>query len=137
MTGFANITASNGWAMAATGAFIVFLGLVALTVVISQLHRLLSLFESWSKSASRNDTGVELAVRETRAVSPPSILTLDEVKMIYRPLAEQLGEWFELAQLFELSRKMDLPHPHLSIRQLREANILLSNDKGQFCWNQS
>jgi len=137
LTGFANITATNGWAMAATGAFIVFVGLVALAFVISQLHKLLLIFERWTQSASKDRKGVDAATRETPAFSPPSILALDELKIIYRPLAEQLGEWFELAQLYELSRKMDLPHPHISIRQLREANILLSNDRGQFCWNPS
>ena len=45
MYGFENITANNGWAMAFVGATIVFLGLVVLALVISQIHKVLNLWE--------------------------------------------------------------------------------------------
>ena len=45
MYGIDNITANNGWAMAAVGATIVFLGLVVLSFVISQIHKILELWE--------------------------------------------------------------------------------------------
>ncbi len=136
MTGLENISATNGWAMAATGAFIVFVGLVALAFVISQLHKLLSFFEGHYRFIKKSFAPAEVSLRKSPPTAPPSVLTVAELKLIYRPLAEQLGDWFELSDLYRLSRKMDLPHPHLSIRQLREARILLPNDKGQFFWSQ-
>lgn len=45
MIGIENITNNNGWAMAAVGASIVFLGLVVLSFVISQIHKILKLWE--------------------------------------------------------------------------------------------
>ena len=45
MYGFDNITANNGWAMAVVGASIVFAGLVVLSFVISQIHKILELWE--------------------------------------------------------------------------------------------
>ena len=45
MFGFDNITANNGWAMAAVGATIVFAGLVVLSFVISQIYKILELWE--------------------------------------------------------------------------------------------
>ena len=45
MYGFDNITANNGWAIAVIGASIVFAGLVILSFVISQIHKVLELWD--------------------------------------------------------------------------------------------
>ena len=41
-----NITSNNGWAMAVVGATTVFLGLAILSFVISQIHKILKLWEN-------------------------------------------------------------------------------------------
>lgn len=43
--GLEAIATHNGWAMAATGALIVFFGLVLLSTTISQLYRIIDLFD--------------------------------------------------------------------------------------------
>jgi hypothetical protein len=62
--------------------------------------------------------------------------TVSELCSIYRPLVEQLQEPFLLTQLFEKSKEMDLPHPHLSIKSLQEADVLVARGDGTFTWNQ-
>jgi hypothetical protein len=138
--GFDNIAANNGWAMAAVGATIVFLGLVVLSFVISQIHRILELVEK--KEAPRtHPEATEPAEKTLKVQAPapgtPHLPSASELVPIYRPLVEQLAEPFELSQLYELSNKMDLAHPHLSIKQLWEANVLVSKGDGTFTWNKS
>jgi Na+-transporting methylmalonyl-CoA/oxaloacetate decarboxylase gamma subunit len=53
LIGIENITSNNGWAMAAVGATIVFLGLVVLSFVISQIHKVLKLWEDREKYLDR------------------------------------------------------------------------------------
>ena len=53
MIGIENITNNNGWAMAAVGATIVFSGLVVLSFVISQIHKLLKIWDDRGKLLER------------------------------------------------------------------------------------
>ena len=137
MYGIENITANNGWAMAVVGASIVFTGLVALTVVISQIHKLLELWDEREKYLQRFKRQSPIQ-EEEKAEAPDHrehhAPSLDELTATYGPLVEQLEEPFELSQLFEIAKNKDLPHPHLSIKQLREAEILIANEDGTFTW---
>ena len=49
MFGIDNITNNNGWAMAVVGATTVFLGLIILSFAISQIHKILELWENRGK----------------------------------------------------------------------------------------
>jgi hypothetical protein len=138
--GFESITSNNGWAMAAVGATIVFSGLVVLSFVISQIHKLLILWDDrerligrFRKTAPADAAvaeNVEAPVYEERHL--PSV---DELAGIYLPIVEQLGEPFSLSQVFEIAIKNDLPHPHLSIQRLQEAGLLIARGDGTFTWN--
>jgi hypothetical protein len=136
--GIDNITANNGWAMALVGATIVFSGLVVLALVISQIHKILNLWEKRDevfarrKEKSRPDEAQTVAGSVYKERHLPAV---DELVSIYRPLVEQLKEPFDLVQLYEISNKMDLPHPNLSINKLREANILVARGDGTFTWS--
>ena len=132
MFGIDNITNSNGWAMAVVGATTVFLGLAVLSFVISQVHILLDFWENRNKKkASR------VAPPEDKAPAPQEqrLPTVSELCSIYRPLVEQLKEPFQLIQLHEKTKEMDLPHAHLSIKCLQEADILVAQGDGTFTWN--
>jgi hypothetical protein len=50
-------------------------------------------------------------------------------------LVEQLNQPFDLLQLFEISNKMDLPHPHLSLKYLQQAGVLVPQGDGTFTWD--
>ena len=52
MFGIDNITSNNGWAMAVVGATTVFVGLIVLSFVISQIHKILDFWESRGKKTS-------------------------------------------------------------------------------------
>ena len=138
MYGFDNIAANNGWAIAVVGASIVFAGLVALSFVISQIHKILEL---WEKRGVLKERQKEASpTDETQKIQGPlykaqHLPTVNDLISIYRPLVEQLKEPFEISQLFEISNKMDLAHPHLSIKQLWEADVLIARGDGTFTWN--
>ena len=109
MYGIDNITANNGWAMAAVGSTIVFLGLVALSFVISQIHNLLEFWEkrSEAKEAQKAESpSIETPKPKGPVYKVPQLPTVNDLISIYRPLAEQLKEPFELPQLFEISNKI-------------------------------
>jgi hypothetical protein len=136
--GFDNITANNGWAMALVGATIVFSGLVVLSFVISQIHKILNLWEKREELFARSKD--QSRPGEAQTVAGPvykerRLPNVDELVSIYRPLVEQLKEPFDLVQLYEISNKMDLPHPNLSINRLREAQILVAQNDGTFTWS--
>jgi hypothetical protein len=135
--GFDNITANNGWAMAFVGATIVFLGLVVLSFVISQIHKILYLWDKKEDLFARPGNGQRPAEKQTGAgpvYRERRLPNVDELVIIYRPLVERLKEPFDLVQLYQISNQMDLPHPNLSINRLREANILVAQGDGKFIW---
>jgi hypothetical protein len=136
--GFENITANNGWAMAVVGASIVFLGLVVLSFVISQVHKILKLWEQRDELLNRHKKQAQ--IEEPKTIKAPipiqrHLPSVSDLTSIYRPLVEQLKQPFELLQLFEISNKMDLPHPHLSIKHLQQAGVLVPQGDGTFTWD--
>ena len=124
--------------MAAVGATIVFLGLVVLSFVISQIHKVLKLWEDREKYLDRFKKKAPAAGEEDTDVpiyKERRLPAVDELANTYRPLVEKLKEPFELSQLFEIANKTELPHPHLSIQRLQEADILVAQGDGTFTWN--
>ncbi|MEJ2282755.1 MAG: OadG family protein, partial [Desulfobacterales bacterium] len=102
MFGIDNITNNNGWGMAAVGASIVFLGLVVLSTVIAQIHKILEFWENRNrKKASR----VMPPEDKAPALQEQRLPTVSELCSIYRPLVEQLQEPFQLIQLHEKTKK--------------------------------
>jgi len=136
--GFENISANNGWAIAVVGASIVFAGLVALSFVISQIHKILKLWENRNAVLERPKEKIPLAEAQKDrgpVYKKQHLPAVNDLISIYRPLVEQLKEPFELPQLFNIANKMDLAHPHLSIKQLWDADVLMAQGDGAFIWN--
>jgi len=132
MFGIDNITNNNGWAMAVVGATTVFLGLVVLSFVISQIHKILEFWENRGKKQARPKEPLK---DKGPAFQEKRLPTVSELCSIYRPLVEQLKEPFQLIHLFEKTKEMNLPHPHLSIKCLQEADVLVAQGDGTFIWN--
>ena len=132
MFGIDNITNNNGWAMAVVGATTVFVGLAVLSFVISQIHKILELWENWKKEKA---APVKPPKEEATAFQEQRLPTVSELCSIYRPLVEQLAEPFQLTQLYAKTKEMNLPHPHLSIKCLQESEILVAEGDGTFTWN--
>ena len=124
--------------MAAVGASIVFSGLVILSFVISQIHKILALWEGRGKYITQLKNLLRTRAAEkihALAFAQRQFPSADELAGDYAPVVDQLQKPFTLSQLFEAAKKNDLPHPHLSIQRLQEAGILVSEGDGTFSWN--
>ncbi len=137
MYGFEAITAHNGWSMAIVGASIVFSGLVILSLAISQLHKLLTMWENKGNFFNRNKKTSVNSTEEVLDLNLPErfFADINEAARLYHPLVEKLGQPFQLVQLYEVSRKKGFPHPHLTISLLRQAKVLVPEGDGVFFWN--
>jgi hypothetical protein len=124
MIGLEAISANNGWAMAVTGTLIVMSGLTALAFIISQLHKVIGLFEKRKGPAHG-----ALQTSEVNILSD-----LEATARMYKPLTKELGDTFQLTQLYRIFEKERLPHPHLTIRALRAAKHLQRSGEGLFSW---
>ena len=108
MIGIENITNNNGLAVAAVGAAIVFLGLVVLTFVISQIHKILKLWDEKEKFIERFKKKAPVAVAEKTdapVYSERHLPSVAELTRTYKPLVDQLNEPFKLSQLFEIANE--------------------------------
>ncbi len=135
MYGFEAISYYNGWAMALAGALIVFAGLVVLSTTIYIFPKILML---WEKRQIKYKMPIEVEPEEQQALSLPKQFPSDinEIANLYKPLIEELGETFYLADLYEISKKYDFPHPHITLAAFRDSEILIPHGEGVFTWNQ-
>ncbi len=133
MYGLEAISAQNGWAMAIAGALIVMAGLTVLSFVISQLHKIAALLEKGVEKRPEKKQAVKTVPQDSIAPKPPTF-DIDEAHERLKPLVAELGEPFELANLYELANNGQLPHVHLSIRSLRESGVIVPAGDGRFGW---
>ena len=133
MYGLDAISAANGWAMAVAGALIVMCGLSVLSFVISQLHKIAAVLEKGIDKKS-----VEAVSSRTEQITPALVkspaFNIAAARQSLAPLANELGEEFELKLLYEMAAANDLPHIHLSIRSLRESGVIVPSAEGHYRW---
>ena len=132
---FSRITAGNGWAMAALGITIDLTGLAILALIISRVPKLVGLMEkigSLFKKSPKAPSPKQVVTAKSDARSAEGVHKIAE---IYKDCAKGLGEVFQLAELYRSSEENGLPHPHLTIKSLREAGLLVSQGNGLFKWN--
>lgn len=136
MIGLESISANNGWAMAVTGAIIVMSGLAILSLIISQLHKIISLFEKKTIEEPQPEPAIDLAPSFAQQSAEADILhDLEAASRIYQALTG--GEQnFSLQKLYNICTKEQMPHPHLTIRSLRDAGLLLPSGEGLYHWKQ-
>ena len=138
MLGLKAISTNNGWEYAIVGICIVFSGLVILSIVISQLHKLLNLWE--------NRSAILSAMRENRKKAPlkspakeelsERALNLVEAKKQYRLLVSRLSDPFALPKLLRLAEKSGLHRPHSTLNDLIQAGIIEPDATGYFIWKE-
>jgi hypothetical protein len=135
--GLEAIQAHNGWAMAITGAVIVMAGLSILSFIISQLHRIIELVDGRSNRKSNDQTQTQQTCMPEFPTGAASLSDLNETMKRFRPLTQEIGSPFELTDLFQVLAQHDDPHPHLTIRSLREQGYLIPGGDCLFSWKQS
>jgi len=133
--GLEAISANNGWAMAITGPLIVMSGLIILSIIISQLHKLVAILDKKAKQPTEPPT--KSKVKSKDEISVPRILPNDilETAKIYQALIDKLEQPFELSDLYKVAAQNNFPHPILTVNRLRGAGILISEGEGLFIWN--
>lgn len=133
MYGLEAINHYNGWAMAFAGTLIVMTGLTVLSFIISQLHKVVDrpAREDAQKAPSTGSDDGEPDVGS--ATLWP--LNLTRCAEHLKPLSASLGSEFQLMDFIAVCIENDIPHPHLTIKCLRDAGILKPQGGGVFSWN--
>ena len=132
--GLEAIQAHNGWAMAITGAVIVMIGLSILSFIISQLHRIIALVDGRNNRNSKKKAEKGPALIPESKLQRPPLSDLGETMKQFQPLTLEIGNPFDLTALFQVFVQHDDPHPHLTIRSLREQGYLIPDGSGLFTW---
>ena len=134
MYGIDAINAANGWAIAVAGALIVMSGLAVLSFVISQLHKVIEFVES-RKQKDSVDTSAAVSVAEERDFNLEHPLTdLEKTAQHYRRITQELGDRFELKDLYSIFHTRSFPHPHITIRSLKDSGYLVPIGDSHFKW---
>jgi hypothetical protein len=122
--------------MAIVGAMIVFTGLVVLSLAISQLKKLITMVENRQKPTDKSGMPDEKSEKDNIQLPERWPEDIHEAADLYEPLFNKLGDAFPLAELYRLSEEHNYPHPHLTIKRLREARMLIPAGDGIFKRNQ-
>lgn len=136
--GLAAISANNGWTMALIGACIVMTGLATLSFIISQLHRIIEIIEKKTKPAKITAAAdSSMATIEPQRADRCPLADLEATAIKYQPLTSELGESFQLAELLRIMETRNLPHPHITMRELRSSGYLVPLGEGTFRWTKT
>ncbi len=138
MYGLEAISAANGWAQAATGATIVMLGLAALALVISRIGFIIDLMENTtSKKVAEHIPAQDEQPEKILPQLPEKPLeNISEALDYYKIASADLGEKFALVDFHKALVRAADPHPHLTIRTLREKGYLEAIGQGLFRWQE-
>jgi len=135
--GLEAINANNGWAISVVGITIVFSGLVCLSALISQLHKLVALYDNPGKIKNLFVSRSESAAR---AGTPKAHLDLTEVqKQVcrqYNLLAQTMDDVISLPKLLRMAELSGLKDPHANINLLLKSGILCADEQGYFRWDE-
>jgi len=122
--------------MAITGAIIVMTGLTVLSAIISQLHRLVDIFERQKDKKAQAIIAEEQASITDTQPAPTPLSDLSKAMEQFYLLTTETGETFDLTTLHQVFIQNDDPHPHLTIRTLREQGYLVPAGEGIYTWKQ-
>lgn len=122
--------------MAATGAIIVMSGLTILSLIISQLYKIISLFEKQKQTEPAAVTTAPSTVL-LKAAEADILNDLDAAARIYKTMTEDQSGSFKLQTLYTKCQHEKIPHPHLTIRALRDAGYLIASGDGTYHWDEN
>lgn len=136
MYGLDAINAHNGWAISVVGITIVFSGLVMLSFVISQLHKVLALWEDPSKIKAFFKTKQP----EGDPEGPKPLLddftqSQKDTARQFALLARTMEDHFSLQRLLFLAQISGLKDPCSNLNKLFKAKIILPDGSGFFTWD--
>lgn len=140
MYGLDAINANNGWAISAVGVTIVFSGLVMLSLVISQLYKILALWEDPSrfKAMFKTKPSEKKAPAPAESTVAETIVFTQNQKEMARQfdlLAQSLDEHFSLPRLLHRSQLSGLDDPCSNLNSLLKVKIIVPDGSGFFTWD--
>lgn len=139
MYGLEAINANNGWAISVVGVSIVFSGLVMLSLVISQLHKVLALWENPSKIKAlfkRKQPEDQSDKLQEKEIADQEIFTENQKEVVkqFGLLIRTMEDHFSLPRLLHLAQISDLKNPHSTLNNLLETKIIIPDGSGFFTW---
>ncbi|ABW68085.1 hypothetical protein [Desulfosudis oleivorans] len=135
---FDRIAEQNGWAMAALGITIDISCLALLSFIISRVPAMIAFSERVGGAFRKNSLPIVEQPVTTPLAVPEHDFSVEgarRIAAVYKDCARQLGSSFQLSDLYRVSREKGLPHPHLTIKTLRETGLLVTGSEGRFTWN--
>ena len=139
MYGLEAINANNGWAISVVGVTIVFSGLVTLSLVISQLYRVLALWENPSKiktlfkAKQPKNQSEEFQEKE---IIDQAVFTESQKEGAkqFSLLIRTMENHFSLPRLLHLAQISDLKNSHSNLNNLLKTNIIIPDGSGFSTW---
>ncbi len=136
LTGLDAISAANGWAIAVVGVTIVFTGLVLLSLAISQLHKILQMWEDRRRLMEQVSNKWKPRLQtEQKIESAPNAHDIKETAKQAKILVQFIGEPFPLPKLLELSGSCGIFKPYSTINALVLNKYLIPDGRGYYRWN--
>jgi hypothetical protein len=132
--GFHSISIDSGWVVALISLLVVILGL-------AMRARFLVAPRKMPDPPDQSPLSEEQHLIEAEPAGVGyDINLLDDLSSaaaFCKSLSAAIGEPFKLAVLYHQLAKSSWPHPHLTIRSLREAELLKPAGNGLFAWSKS
>ncbi|MDL2322249.1 OadG family protein [Desulfosarcina sp. OttesenSCG-928-B08] len=131
MYGLEAIQQGNGWVMAGLGATIVLTGLAVLSFLVSQIHRIVGLFEA----RKRRTEASPQSEAKPRAMAPEQMPDdIGEACVLCQDLTQELGATFDLAELHHQCKTAGVRDPHFWVSRFRDAGLIVSAGECLFSW---
>ena len=142
MYGLEAINANNGWAISVVGVTVVFSGLVMLSFVIAQLHRVLALWEDPSKIKALFKTKPKEEpledLPEKQIVDQTDFTeTQKEIVKQFALLVRTMEDHFSLPKLLYFAQISDLKDPCSNLNNLLKKKIIIPDGSGFFTWDKN
>jgi len=126
----------NGFSMAAVGITIVFTALVTLSLIISQLHKLLTFWDN--RAAWKQKIFRMFGPQEEEAGPAPHVYHVPgspESARQFCLLIQATGEPFSLPGLLRTAEACGIRHPYAKASRLIEEHLIIPDQKGFYVWN--
>ena len=140
MYGLEAIKAANGWAISVVGISIVFSGLVTLSIIISQLHRVLNIWENPSAIKKIFNKKTKKPGETEKQDNPDcACKSLTQSQKIcagqFAILARSMDRHFSLPELLHRAVISDLQDPYSILSVLLKSGIIVPDGRGFFIWD--
>lgn len=137
MKGIEAIVYYDGLAMAALGIFIVFIALIALALIISQLHKALFV---WENRRLYFDKAFRLFSSAEEPEPMPEVQYFDDIyesARQFKLLIKTMREPFSLPELIQKAETIGISHAHSTVSHLIVSSLIVpdQNKKGYFRLN--